>query len=600
MKNLSANKPFTQRSLFGWGALAIFIPLCLLFFFPRGGYTSDWYNSTWLAAYYGEYFRKHFEFPLVIHTQQWLGITFPIFYGFNLYPLLGGLSAVCGPHFAIRVITVLAWTLQFCLVYQVIKQVARSSVKALIVAALMSWATYPLTNLYNRSAYPEFLATSLLLSSLMSWLLIVYETQVRKKYLYGSLFVLTLCVLGGSHAITFFYGVFWVGALVLVTTFNDFKKDPRAFKHHLVIISIAGLSFILVMMPWLYALLLFKNQLIRLNDSVSGLSYNEGIDWFWVRMFPLPLDYRSLVGGVSTATSGLDAQINIPLLLLTIWTFYTLVHRASLKIVLRSRNGIVFGILSVGFLLALYISLDPRSNAWVGAFTGKLQIAYRMPSYINLTLLMGLIALWEIPVKQEAHNRDLNSQNETILLTLVTTLAFCGVLLKVLDASIILPEGDRLGYPRLRGNREELLRVPTSFYSLQNYAVEGEIRDLSSEEIKASKRVAIPVLNGQNFGEVGEAQIETTQDKTWLVTNVYIFPWNHITLNGEVVPTALVRSAEEALAIQLPSAGNYRIGYQFVPDMLWLVLRRISSYTMAVILLACSTVLGLQLRLKRE
>jgi hypothetical protein len=235
--------------------------------------------------------------------------------------------------------------------------------------------------------------------------------------------------------------------------------------------------------------------------------------------------------------------------------------------------------------LALYISVDSRTNAWAPVFSGNLQMAYRMVSYLNLIILMALIVLWRFPTKMKIADR--NNNGEIILLTLVTTLGLCGVILKLLHASIILPEGDRFGYPRLRHDQDELLALPGSFYSAQNYAARGKMKILSAETLKVSGNANIPVLKDDQFGEAGEVSFETKQNDAWVITNVYIFPWNHLILNGEFVPASQLAAASESLAVQIPKAGKYRLTYQFVPDPIWLILRKTSSWSIGVMLLLC-------------
>ena len=69
---------------------------------------------------------------------------------------------------------------------------------SICIAVMMTWAIYPLTNLYNRSAIPEFFAVAFLTCSLASFLCVILNDGDKPVSRYdiiatGLFFVLRRC-----------------------------------------------------------------------------------------------------------------------------------------------------------------------------------------------------------------------------------------------------------------------------------------------------------------------------------------------------------------------------------------------------------------------
>src|SRR5689334_6303716 len=97
------------------GLLVVLIclfPLCLLFRYTYG-YADDWNNHLWFSSYYAEYFKQHFQFPLVINSDRMIGLPTPLFYANGFYLITGLLSTVLGSVFAVRLVLFVFMICQF-------------------------------------------------------------------------------------------------------------------------------------------------------------------------------------------------------------------------------------------------------------------------------------------------------------------------------------------------------------------------------------------------------------------------------------------------------------------------------------------------------
>ena len=82
-------------------------------------------------------------------------------------------------------------------------------------------------------------------------------------------------------------------------------------------------------------------------------------------------------------------------------------------------------------------------------------------------------------------------------------------------------------------------------------------------------------------------------EKQWILTNIHAFTWNQIIVNGsplkrellKMVPgktdTGKLKMDTYHLAFQLPS-GEYTLHYQFKPEPIFLVLRKVSLWILEI------------------
>ena len=157
----------------------------------------DWNNHLWLIEYFGESI-KHLRIPDVMNTKQLVGMPITLFYAQKFYVLAGMLSAFLGSAVTVRIMVFMVFLLQFFQVYRAAMKTGAQGKISLCLAVMMTWAIYPLTNLYNRSAIPEFFAVVFLTCSLASFLCVILNDGHKPVSRYdiiatGLFFVLRRC-----------------------------------------------------------------------------------------------------------------------------------------------------------------------------------------------------------------------------------------------------------------------------------------------------------------------------------------------------------------------------------------------------------------------
>ena len=257
--------------------LGLFPPVLL--WHGNNAFYLDWKNHLWLIAYNGEYFHRHWSFPITLNTEQVAGIPYPVFYGYLFFPAAGLISAFTGGAFALRIICSLVFLLQVRQVNRTVEMMAGNRLIGAAVTILVSFATYPLTNLYNRTAIPEFIAASLVLSVCMMWLRIVQmdDTHRRRRLTFGA--ALTLAFAMGTHPITAILGGSVVGLLILTCRTRNLLKT----------LGVAAALIVIVMAPWIYAVARFGRKV-----QISGgwiYVFTNSVDRFITRFSPLPWDH---------------------------------------------------------------------------------------------------------------------------------------------------------------------------------------------------------------------------------------------------------------------------------------------------------------------
>ena len=168
--------------------LAIAFPIALLFrVTPNIGFYDDWYDNMYFVGYFGEYFKHHFAFPAVLNTNNFVGGIIPVVYGYTLYPVIGFFSSFLGANLAIRLSLLVLYLWQFSTIFTLFKNVTKDKVIAFSIAALVIWATYPLTNIYNRGTLPEVYSNGFLTVAIALWFIMLMENGLKKVNPYSPL-----------------------------------------------------------------------------------------------------------------------------------------------------------------------------------------------------------------------------------------------------------------------------------------------------------------------------------------------------------------------------------------------------------------------------
>lgn len=269
------------------------LPICLLWH-GNNAFYFDWNNHLWAIGYFGEYFRRHWAFPITFNTEQIAGIPYPVFYGYLFYPAAGLISVFTGCSFALRFVCSLVFLLQVRQVSKAVESISGNRFVACAVTVLVSFATYPLTNLYNRGAITEFIAVSLVISVCMMWLRIVVmnDPLQRRLLLFGAAFALAFAM--GTHPITAILGGFMV-CLAILASLPFPQHIPHDSRDLWKSLGVAAALLSLVMAPWIYAVALYGRKVQLSGGSINF--FPNTLDRFTTR-FSAPLGFPPGHSGV--------------------------------------------------------------------------------------------------------------------------------------------------------------------------------------------------------------------------------------------------------------------------------------------------------------
>lgn len=535
-------------------------PLSWLAFFNKTFYT-DWNRHLWMLAYTGEYFRHHFWFPPTFNTREVIGITYPPFYGTLFYPIAGMLSAVTGAAIAMRLIALAVFSLQAVQVTKLVRSVYPGRSVAWSVAAIVSCAVYPLTNLYNRNAILEFMAASMLVSACALWLRAMIAPHHRAALVRASSAWMLLALSAGAHPITAVLGGVFFSALLVGGFIGAVGR--RAFVVRTVCLAVL---FLLVLSPWLYATVKFQGDMWIAGSLTSVRVWVDSFDAWWIRLLPFPFDIRPLKADrlFDVSTPYLDAQINFGLLTLVCFLVFQVWSRIRRHQMTLTSEVSAAGACLIIFALVLYGSVSPGVWKHLPSSFGFFQFACRLVNYCDLSLLLAAVALLSALRPYHAELRVPLS----ICLTASVVLMGQGVLVKFSHVAAIQRDGVLPGIG-ISGERDALLNLaatlPWADFSVTT-GLAGVLPDAPT--------VKLVPMGGRHFGKAQPVVI--SPQAVVLTTNVQAFPWNRIILDGRELSPAETFTTQRFLSFKLEPGDlsfPHLVGYRFAPDRLYTVLR---------------------------
>jgi len=494
------------------GVLASLLASVILFNFSSV-FSGDWNNHLWLIEYFGESI-KHWCFPLMVNTKQLVGMPFTLFYAQKFYTLAGILSAFLGSAVTVRIMVLMVFLLQFFQVYRAAMKAGAPAKISIFIAVMMTWAIYPLTNLYNRSALTEFFAVAFLTCSLASFLCVVLNDRDKPVSKYDIIATgLFFSLAAMTHALTALFGGLFLGILGL-TALIFCEKARRLWL--LTYFSMTAFFSGLVLSPWIYLLYQFKDKL-----SIAKSPFLEIEDPNILSILsPFPFDFRSLQKGVEyVSTPYLDTQLVLPLLILIAAFIYIGLRDKSAKLSIsvceRAFIGACVGILMISLIMLVF----PAASGWFGGFFKTLQYAYRLTSYVNLSILVVVIIL-----AGRVGRVHVNSQQViNVCLAFCIGISLSALVLKLVHASAIVQPSTaankELWAPLPFGSNRHLAELPESFYGTTDYSV---INGLAPDTVSGLVPVAFKyfrVLDGTRFGQIEDLTVNLTQPSL-VITNV--------------------------------------------------------------------------------
>jgi hypothetical protein len=522
-------------------------------------YNPDWINNQWLIGYGAEAVRQGHAPPVVLTTPELGGVPYPVFYGYLFYPVMNVLAAAVGVRGAIRVAVVAALALQYVSVYRAARGGGATRPLATATAVLTIWTTYPLTNLYHRGALTEFFAVALLTCAACRWFALLDADTMRRRVRAALEVALLYALAAGCHPITALYGLFFLAALSLTVFARAGTSRASAGARLLALVPAAALT-LAILAPWAYACAEFISKL-SIQDTELRL-FKSDIDRWWVRLFPLPLDVRLWDAPAPVSTPHLDAQINLPLVVLAAAVAWGTVRTAG-----RAGRWLALPVLLVA--LFLWMSLRTWPYAVLPSAFQMVQFPYRVVTYVNLAALaVVLLAVRLTPHGAPTGWGRLAPEARAAIIACALTLAAAGVLVKIGNVRQEIP-------PQLQPGRFSYY-----FYGWSAYATPGQYAALRPAEEAKAQWVLLPPA-AEDPHRFGPMPLNSPAPR-YVVTQVQPFPWNHFYLDGERVPDSELRvwKGREGqvgvdwyrgpyLAVPVPE-GSHVLEHRFEPDRAWL------------------------------
>ena len=571
------------------GFVTCLVPLSLLFDLRNTFYT-DWFNHLWAIEYFGEYLKWHRVPPDVFISTNLVGVPMPIFYAGKFYALAGCLSALIGSAVAFRATAIFVMLIQFVHVERAIRCVNQSKWLSFATALIVSWAIYPLTDLYNRSALTEFIAIALLNAAICSLFVLLIKCSLGQRSYYDAVAAgLLYAGAAVTHPLTALFGC----TFILTIGIGSLLVLRRSW---LIMVGVVNTVLItMVLAPWCYCVLKFSGSIPISNPAGNRLLFRENgffrdtIDSVWSRLSPVPVDLRSISKGVlDVSTPYLDAQIILPLVLLAgilCWFWFKSAKRIcpryrTLLIVIFSLST---GLASLFFAVSVHPSLSARFN---GLFD-ILQFPYRLTAYVNLALLSAAVALAGLIDWDKTEETRAVSRLKVVGITLCVTISLCALVVKLIHANAVnqmifsIPKGRSPDF-FWRGPR--LLNLPWTSYGQFGYSVLNGLATSPPKGFENKKLIDFLPGDGSRFGMVGSITIELLAP-TLVVTNVQPFPWNVLIVDGKPqLPHNLVTVLSGAfdkslnpLVVAIPlNAGWHVLQYDFAPKPIWRILNVLS------------------------
>jgi hypothetical protein len=558
----------------------VLLPLLLLMD-PRANFYYDWHNHQWFAGYFGEYLAQHLRPPQLLNTPAAIGMPQPVFYGFLLFPSLGLLSSWAGAALALRIASIFALGAQFVAVYLAVRNARQSRLAAFTIGAVVSWTIYPLTNLYNRAAVPEFFSVAFLYTGLACAMGVLVAEREANRVRFGWFSGVFLLLTVGSHPPTALVAAGLVAPMLLIVAWAAFTGKARASRIHWL--GIAALAVIAIA-PWIYANVAMDGQLAILGKYTKGFSLSsDRCDSLLARFAPFPYDPEAVVQGTNMSTPYIEAPLSIPLVVLLCWQVY-LLGRA------RSRDGLPVDSvgkalrwllwLGVGWaLLTVGLSVSRSMGDAFRFLAPYVQFSTRFVSHANAGLLLAVLVASALSARSKSQPEV--ERRGGVIYASVLVLAWVAVLIKLIHGAAVI-ERNLEPHFIFGGPRGDLV-LKGRADAATDYAVPGALPAVPvevgpSEELRFSTG-----SQGEAFGVVASIAVASSQEQ-WRGTNVVVFPWNRLLLNGSDIPPERLAQRDGRIWIKLPE-GEHSLEFWWSPPELWKVLNAASQGALLLTLL---------------
>jgi len=534
--------------------VGVLVPLLPLM---PSGYSlgDDWGSTYWITNYYLNYLKIYHQFPKVIHTDLVVGIPYPLFYGYFMFPLMSIMSLLFDDvKLGVRAVLFLLWSLQFFHCYGLFKRLGQDRFTSFVFACLISWAVYPLTNLFVRGAITETVAVAFLTCALCTWFRFLLARTIRSEWIFGSLTAVYLAFGFGTHPITFAFGgvFFGIVALISLSQWHTWKHKGRKV-FGICLIAAAGLG---MLSPWLFQLFDSGN-----HNRILVCEHIPTVDSFFGRYSPIPIPWGWLFPNLIGNRPGIDANTNTMMLVLLIAALISL-----RKLIKFNASWIaVFAALGL-FLWASSISMGLNSNGMLAHIYGLAQFRFRFCTYINLSILVATVFLM-IAAPQFKYRKQI----------LITCLLIQGIAVgvKIYHGYAIRISSQFFNIDDFASNTKSLDEMGTGgwgMYCIKNlYPLSATMSDVPTVKFKVSRQTLEVLPLALDF-----------RTRESAVVNVCAYPINNLQWKNQTILSNELQSSFLYPVVTLQGSSELHYKLHLQPE--WYLLRWLSRLILATCL----------------
>ncbi len=529
----------------------------------------------WTISYCGESWRQLWHPVAILHTDQAVGIPWLVFYGPLFYPLLGLPAAVLDEGLVLKLFLLALGILQFSLIRKAGQKQGITPLWANTIALLVCWTVYPLSNLYNRGAIPEYVAVSYVHCA-VSCLLIAMapEDPLSAKRVHVAGFFLFACLCIGTHPITGLYSIFIYAMLISLCLADGLRASLLATGPRFLLVCL-GLS-LLVLSPWLWAVSQEAAALEIARLASVPKAKTLFFDWWVTRLSPVPMDIRWLTQPNSAlSTPFLDAQMNTPLGGLTL-----LVLAASLLQITKRKSwsSLYVPLISMIWLTFFFwISLAEEGLSILPKQFWTIQFVYRTVSYLNLATLLCLFFLARRIISMTGVSKD--SLASMLIMSLLISWSSTSLILKINHGAAAQTLQPKPSLLRQAERESYTLTLHPFFYGHSEMTQWRRYQSIPGDQI--TQKIVFKPGRGDHFAQIEPLELNL-KESGWIATNVQAFSWNKILVDGNMITDrdlGIHDSPNKQFAIRIEK-GPHRLSYRPETSWGWAVLSTVSSFTL--------------------
>jgi hypothetical protein len=577
-----------------WSIAAIAVLIASLPLFLKA-FPQDWPNHVWMINYQARFFAHHHCFTPVLNSYEVIGIPFPIFYGYLFFPIMGMFSTVLDGNLTVRIAAIILLFFEFGLIYSSVKIFTKDAMLASAVASSVVWAIYPLTNLYHRAALPEFFATGLLTCACVAWTRALGSTSRKDLAIWCNLCLLLVCATAGTHPITTLYGLPFFAAFAVISFFST-RPDISRFLRIFALCVLPLILLIACVAPWAMATRPYNRQ-FKITESFGGVAiFHKTIDNLFLRLTPVPVPYSLLEHDAlieHMECKNLDAQASISLMIAMVAMLCSLRRRTRL-------NACLVACLAVAIVSAaafMFLSMSPMLNRLGHAARG-IQFAYRLVTYINLSLLSAiLISALHVHLRPKEEDaivpeQPLLDKRISVAVIVLAASALVAKVYSTIDMPSILDPASNQRLLASSSSDQDVLHMPKSFFAY-DYSMPSILKSFPENLASETGKLNFDLAQGEQFGEVQPAHAD--QPAPWLATNIQVFVWNTILCDGN--PISQVDSLNKKCFTTVANHHCHQLQYRFSAPDIWQSWQRL---TVAIFLTWCVATAALTLKYRER